>query len=171
VKRRALFVLVGSLMAVGVSAGPAQASCVVGYTPEESMAPSFESADLAFVGTVKETTTNPDEVTFDVEDVWKGATPWTTTLRYVQSSDSDFGWSISPGERWLIFAKSGFVFSSCGVGSRLWSADLAQFRPANAHAQPLPPLSIFIFALAICATAGILTVALDGVQPRPRPAR
>lgn len=134
------------------------------------MVPSFDTADLAFVGTITETTTNPDEITFDVEDVWKGATPWTTTVRVDTDPDSSFGGTPGPlpGEKWLVFATEEHAFSTCGWGSQPWSADLAQFRPADAHSRPSPPLLIFMFAVAIWATAGILTVALGSVNRRPR---
>jgi len=166
--RLAARVTVVASVAAAVAA-PVQASCVMPPPLQEAI----RAADVAFVGTVIRVANQDRWATVTVEEVWHG--PDLTPIVEVRAGPagntaSSIDRTYASGTKYLFTVSAGggtLIDSSCSSTTE-WTADLAQFRPADARSAVSPPVETaptdtFSILLPLAAVAAVALVVFGAV--------
>lgn len=139
---RALRILVvrlaPALMLAAAVAAPAQASCAM----PPPLGEAIRDADVAFVGTVTRVANQDRWATVTVEELWRGPDlPAVVEVRAGPPGNtaSSVDRTYAAGTRYLftVTAGDGALNDSSCSSTTEWTADLAEFRPADAR----PPVT------------------------------
>lgn len=161
-----------ALLLVVLFAGGAAASCA---PDDRSLDEQLAEVPIVFVGTVLDTR-HGTTASFRVEEVWQGDLPEDVTVlggpdQAGAATSVDRSWVV--GQTYLVVprAQDGALHDDSCTPTRAWTEDLAEARPASAHAPVPTPAADTTSQGLLLGIAGLVLVVAVGtavVVLRPR---